>query len=80
MNIPLVDFPLRDRMEDRFGLPVGLDNDANAAGIGEWRAGAGQGVDDLVMLTLGTGVGGGVIRGGRPFRGAAAAASSSATS
>jgi glucokinase len=48
---------------------VGLDNDANAAAIGEWRAGAGRGEDDLVMLTLGTGVGGGVISGGRPFRG-----------
>ena len=46
-----------------------LDNDANAAAIGEWRAGAGRGDDDLVMLTLGTGVGGGVICGGKPFRG-----------
>jgi glucokinase len=57
-------------MSRRFGLPVGLDNDANAAAIGEWRAGVGRGVDDLVMLTLGTGLGGGVISGGRPFRGA----------
>jgi len=57
-------------MHRRFGLPVGLDNDANAAAIGEWRAGAGRGVDDLVMLTMGTGLGGGVISGGRPFRGA----------
>jgi glucokinase len=56
-------------MYERFGLPVGLENDANAAAIGEWRAGAGRGEDDLVMLTLGTGVGGGVISGGRPFRG-----------
>src|SRR5579884_74405 len=69
VNLPLEDAPLRDHMRERFGLPVGLDNDANAAAIGEWRAGAGQGVDDLVMLTLGTGVGGGVIAGGRPFRG-----------
>ena len=58
-------------MAQRFGLAVGLDNDANAAAIGEWRAGAGRGVDDLVMLTLGTGLGGGVISGGRPFRGCA---------
>jgi glucokinase len=57
-------------MARRFSLPVGLDNDANAAAIGEWRAGAGRGVDDLVMLTLGTGLGGGVVSGGRPFRGA----------
>jgi len=70
VNIPLVEAPLRDRMRERFGLPVGLENDANAAAIGEWRAGAGRGVDDLVMLTLGTGLGGGVIAGGRPFRGA----------
>src|SRR5439155_13122847 len=42
---------------------------ANAAAIGEWRSGAGRGVDDLVMLTIGTGLGGGVISGGRPFRG-----------
>jgi glucokinase len=69
VNLPLRDFALRDHMAQRFGLPVGLDNDANAAAIGEWRAGAGRGVDDLVMLTLGTGLGGGVISGGRPFRG-----------
>ena len=69
VNLPLQDFALRDHMAHRFGLPVGLDNDANAAAIGEWRAGAGRGVDDLVMLTLGTGLGGGVISGGRPFRG-----------
>jgi glucokinase len=69
VNLPLEGAPLREHMGERFGLPVGLDNDANAAAIGEWRAGAGRGVDDLVMLTLGTGVGGGVIAGGRPFRG-----------
>src|SRR6478672_8488260 len=70
VNLPLENAPLRDQMHERFGLPVGLDNDANAAAIGEWRAGAGRGEDDLVMLTLGTGVGGGVISGGRPFQGA----------
>jgi glucokinase len=70
VNLPLTDFPLRDHMTGRFQLPVGLDNDANAAAIGEWRAGVGRGVDDLVMLTLGTGLGGGVISGGKPFRGA----------
>ena len=69
VNLPLENAPLRDRMHERFGVPVGLDNDANAAAIGEWRAGAGRGEDDVVMLTLGTGVGGGVISGGRPFRG-----------
>jgi glucokinase len=70
VNVKLVDCPLRDLMHLRFGLPIGLDNDANAAAIGEWRAGAGRGVDDLVMLTLGTGVGGGVITRGAPMRGA----------
>jgi glucokinase len=70
VNLPFHDFPLRDHMAHRFGMPVGLDNDANAAAIAEWRAGAGRGVDDLVMLTLGTGLGGGVISQGRPFRGA----------
>ena len=69
VNLPLENAPLRDRMHKRFSLPVGLDNDANAAAIGEWRAGAGRGVDDVVMLTLGTGVGGGVISGAQPFRG-----------
>jgi glucokinase len=69
VNVPLENAPLRDRMHERFGVPVGLDNDANAAAIGEWRAGAGRGEDDLVMLTLGTGVGGGVISGAAPFRG-----------
>jgi glucokinase len=69
VNVPLEDAPLRDRMRERFGLPVGLDNDANAATIGEWRTGAGRGADDVVVLTLGTGVGGGVISAGKPLRG-----------
>src|SRR5215470_6791170 len=69
VNLPLENAPLRDRMHERFGIPVGLENDANAAAIGEWQVGAGRGEDDLVMLTLGTGVGGGVISGGKPFRG-----------
>jgi glucokinase len=73
VNLPLEDFALRDAMAGRFDLPIGLDNDANAAAIGEWRAGAGRGVDNLVMLTIGTGLGGGVIAGGRPFRGSTGA-------
>ena len=70
VNVPLHEAPLRDHMHARFGLPVGLDNDANAAAIAEWQAGGGRGVDDLIMLTMGTGLGGGVISNGRPFRGA----------
>lgn len=73
VNTPIADTDFRGRMHERFRLPVGLDNDANAAAIGEWRAGAARGCDDVVMLTLGTGLGGGVIIGGRPFRGSTGA-------
>jgi glucokinase len=69
VNIPLVDVPLRDVMRGRLGLPVEIENDANAATIAEWTAGAGRGTDDMIMLTLGTGVGGGLILGGQPYRG-----------
>jgi glucokinase len=68
-NIPLEGVDFRDRMASRFGIPVGIDNDANAATIAEWKIGAGRGVDHMVMLTLGTGVGGGLILGGAPYRG-----------
>jgi glucokinase len=69
VNVPLEGVDFRDRMHRRHGLPVAIDNDANAATIAEWRAGAARGADDVVMLTLGTGVGGGLILGGAPFRG-----------
>jgi glucokinase len=69
VNIPLADVDFRDRMRERHGIPVGLDNDANAATIGEWKAGAAKGARNVVMLTLGTGVGGGLILDGKPFRG-----------
>ncbi len=52
-----------------FSLPVKLENDAHAALLGEWRFGAGRGVDDLVMVTLGTGIGTSVLLQGRPLRG-----------
>ena len=74
VNIPFTDVPLRDRLEQRFGMPCGLDNDANAAAIAEWQVGAGRGTRHMVMLTLGTGVGGGLILDGKPFRGAVGAA------
>jgi glucokinase len=61
-------------MSERFGVPVGIDNDANAAAIAEWKVGAGRGTRDMVMLTLGTGIGGGLILDGRPYRGAVGAA------
>ena len=60
---------LRQRLERQFGLPVAVANDVNAATWGEWRFGAGRGVDDLVVLFVGTGVGGGVISGGKLLTG-----------
>ena len=69
VNVPLVEVPFRDVMRERLGLPVEIDNDANAAAIAEWRVGAGRGTTDMIMLTLGTGVGGGLILAGRPYRG-----------
>ncbi len=73
VNTPIANVDFRGRMHERFELPVGIDNDANAAAIGEWKAGAARDVDHIVMLTLGTGVGGGVIIGGKPFRGSTGA-------
>jgi glucokinase len=70
VNLPLRDVPFRDLMAERLGLPVEVDNDANVAAIAEWRAGAAQGVTDAVVLTIGTGIGGGLILGGAPYRGA----------
>jgi glucokinase len=70
VNVPLVGVDFRSRMRERHGLPVAIDNDGTAAAIGEWKAGAARGADYVVMLTLGTGVGGGLILGGRPYRGA----------
>jgi glucokinase len=69
MNLPLDDVDLVSRSRERFGLPVGIANDASAATLAEWRRGAGRGTQNLVMLTLGTGVGGGVVLDGRLFRG-----------
>lgn len=62
--------PLRARFSAATGLPVSLDNDANVAAYGEFVSGAGRGCRDMVMLTLGTGIGGGIILGGRLLRGA----------
>ena len=62
-------FPMRAELEKRLGTKVFLENDANAAAIGEHWIGAGQGASDLVLLTLGTGIGGGIISGGRILHG-----------
>jgi glucokinase len=62
--------PVRDELQKRFGIPVALDNDANAGTLGEWRFGAGRGVNDLLYVNIGTGIGGGVIANGALVRGA----------
>jgi glucokinase len=69
-NIPaLENFPIRDEIGRRLETSVILENDANAAALGEKWIGAGRDVDDLIMLTLGTGIGGGIISDGKVLRG-----------
>ena len=69
-NIPPFDnFPARDAFQQRLNAPVILENDANAAALGEKWLGAGRGVNDLVLMTLGTGIGGGIISDGRVLHG-----------
>jgi glucokinase len=69
VNLPLHQVHFPDRASERFGLPAGVENDGNAAALAEWRLGAGRGASDLVMLTLGTGVGGGVVIDDHLYRG-----------
>ena len=70
VNIPLdANVPFRDRMAEKFGLPVAIENDANAATYAEFHFGAGRDVQRLVMLTLGTGCGGGAVIDGQLYRG-----------
>ena len=63
------DYPVRQEIERRLGTRVILENDANAAALGEQWLGAGRAADDLCMVTLGTGVGGGIVLGGRIWHG-----------
>ena len=63
------DIPLRDIIQRQFGIATYLDNDATLAALGEHRFGAGIGVDDLLYVTVSTGIGGGIIIGGKPYRG-----------
>ena len=69
VNIPLGGIDLAGLMSRRLGVPVDVENDANAAALAEHRAGAGRGSETMVMLTLGTGCGGGIVLGGQLYRG-----------
>jgi glucokinase len=69
-NVAWREYPLRSRIEEALGLPAAIENDANAAAWGEFQFGAGHDVDDLLLVTVGTGVGGGVVLDGSLYRGA----------
>lgn len=66
--------PLREILSERFSVKVTVDNDANAAAFGEWWLGAGQNTENLLCLTLGTGIGGGIIIGRQLYRGSSCTA------
>lgn len=70
VHVPFDDSPVRDRLAAELGAHVEIDNDANCAALAEHRHGAARGTGFSVLLTLGTGIGGGVIADGRPYRGA----------
>ena len=72
-NLRIEDFCIAKEVEARFGCPVRVTNDANAAALGEAKFGSGKGYRDAILITLGTGVGGGVILDGRIFEGNAGA-------
>jgi glucokinase len=69
-NLGWTNFPLRDRLTGALQLPATLDNDANCAIFGEWWQGAARGADYVVGLTIGTGIGGGIVLAGEIYRGA----------
>jgi glucokinase len=73
-HLPLADVPFADIIAERLELPVFVDNDSNLAALAEHRAGAARGASDAVVITLGTGIGGGLILGGSLYRGAIGAA------
>jgi len=66
----VADFAVAELLSERFGSAVFVDNDATCATVAEWRLGAGRGVDDMVLVTLGTGIGGGAVTHGAVLRGA----------
>jgi glucokinase len=69
-NLGWVNLPLRQIIHDRLGLPAELDNDANCAVLGEWWVGAARGTRNAIGLTIGTGIGGGIILDGKLYHGA----------
>jgi glucokinase len=73
VNLTITDVPIRDLMEERLGLPVYVDNDATVAALAEHLYGAGRGAQNVVMLTIGTGIGGGLILNGEIYRGSTGA-------
>ncbi len=73
VNLPIVDLPIRDAVAERTGLPVFVDNDANVAALAEYLFGAARGSRNAVMLTIGTGIGGGLILDGEIYRGSTGA-------
>jgi glucokinase len=74
VHLSLFDVPFGDLLAERLGLPVFVDNDANLAILAEHRAGAARGCSEAIMITVGTGIGGGLILGGELYRGAVGAA------
>src|SRR5687768_7355174 len=69
-NLGWKNFPLRDVVSERARLPVRIDNDANCATLGEWWLGAARGANNVIGMTIGTGIGGGIILNGELFHGA----------
>jgi glucokinase len=69
-NLSYRNLPIGRRVGDALGLPCVADNDANAAAWGEFRVGAGRDVEDMLLVTIGTGIGGGIVSGGRLIHGA----------
>jgi glucokinase len=73
VNLPIENLPIRDIVVERTGLPAFVDNDANVAALAEQLFGAARGADNAVMLTIGTGIGGGLVLGGEIYRGSTGA-------
>jgi glucokinase len=74
VNLEITDVPIRDLMRERMQMPVFIDNDANCAALAEHRFGAAKGTDSALLLTIGTGIGGGIIINRELYRGSAGSA------